>query len=164
MYFNLYPAKEFRLGIYSGIFVIYLQCRSPESRTANLVFYALCLLYVLSTANFVVDLLGYTIGVSNNSISKNIIFLSIMQLYRRMDTLPVQLQLDFLFRIEIVQTVLFGCCDVIGQSILVSTNHCTSSIHVNLQTLKIYRCWIVWGKNIRVIIIPSFLVIACLGQ
>ena len=27
-----------------------------------------------------------------------------------------------------------------------------------------YRCWIVWGKDIRVIIIPSFLAIAYMGQ
>ena len=29
---------------------------------------------------------------------------------------------------------------------------------------KIYRCWIVWGKNIRIVIIPSFLAITLLGQ
>ena len=29
---------------------------------------------------------------------------------------------------------------------------------------KIYRCWIVWGKNIHVTIIPSILAIAYLGQ
>ena len=140
MYFNLYPAKEVQLfpglGIYSGIFVLYLQCQSPESRTANMVFYTLCVLYILSTAIVVVDLLYFTVGVSNNSISKNIIFLPIMQLYTLLNTLPVQLQLDLLsmiFRITIVQSVLLGCCDVIGQCIPVSTNHCTSSIHLTLQ-------------------------------
>ena len=140
MYFNLYPAKEVQLfpglGIYSGIFVTYLQCRLPESRTANIVFYALCVLYILSTASVVVDLLAFTLTVSNNSISKNIIFLSVMQLYTGLNTLPVQVQLDLdsmLFRIGIVQIVLFGCCDVIGQCILVSTNPCTSSIHLTIQ-------------------------------
>ena len=144
MYFNLYPAKEVQLfpglGIYSGIFVSYLQCRSPESRMANIVFYALCVLYILSTASVVVDLLAFTLTVSNNSISKNIIFLSVMhcgQLYTGLNTLPVQVQLDLdsmLFRIGIVQIVLFGCCGVIGQCILVSTNPCTtSSIHLTIQ-------------------------------
>ena len=144
MYFNLYSAKEVQLfpglGIYSGIFVLYLQCRrSPESRTAKIVLYALCLLYILSTAAVVVDLLNYTLGVSNNSISKNIIFLSVMQLYYGqygLYTLPVQLQLDLdsmIYRITIAETVLLGCCDVVGQSILVSTNHCTSSIRLTLQ-------------------------------
>ena len=32
------------------------------------------------------------------------------------------------------------------------------------KSSKIYRCWIVWGKNIRVVIIPSFLAIAYLGE
>ena len=32
------------------------------------------------------------------------------------------------------------------------------------KSLKIYRCWIVWGQNIRVVIIPSFLAVAYLGQ
>ena len=140
MYFNLYPAKEVQLfpglGIYSGIFILYLQCRSPESRTANIVFYALWVLFILSTANVVMDLLENTLGVSNNSISKNIIFLSVMQMYTLLNTLPVKLQPDLdsmLFRINIALTVLLGCCDVIGQCILVSTNHCTSSIHLTFQ-------------------------------
>ena len=81
MYFNLYPAKEVQLfpglGIYSGIFAIYfkLQCVlvSKESRTTSIVFYALCLLYVLSTASVACDLLEFVIQVSNNSICKYII-------------------------------------------------------------------------------------------
>ena len=59
-----------------------------------------------------------------------------MQLYIDLNTLPVQLQLDLesmIFRIGFVQTVLFGCCDIIGQCILVSTNLCSSSIHLTLQ-------------------------------
>ena len=32
------------------------------------------------------------------------------------------------------------------------------------KSSKIYRCWIVWGQNIRVVIIPSLLAIAYLGQ
>ena len=133
----LYPSKEVQLfpglGIYSGLFVTYLQCRSPESRTANIVSYALCVLFILSTANAVMDLLNATLGVSNNSISKNIIFLSVMQMNLIFNTLPVQLQLDLnsmLFRVVIVQTILSGCCDIISQCILVSTNHCTSIIHL----------------------------------
>ena len=62
------------LGIYSGIFAIYLQHSSKESRTATIIFYALCLLYVLSAATVVSDLLSYTIEVSNNSICNSSIF------------------------------------------------------------------------------------------
>jgi len=73
-------AKEVQLfpglGLYSGIFAMYLQCLPSESRTATIVFYALCLLYVLSTVNVVVDLANNVLGeiVSNNSFCKNIIF------------------------------------------------------------------------------------------
>ena len=63
------------LGIYSAIFVIYLHCvLSKESRTTTIIFYALCLLYVLTTATIACDLLNYVIGVSTNSFSKYINF------------------------------------------------------------------------------------------
>ena len=69
---QLYPG----LGIYSGIFAIYLQCVSKESRTGTKIFYTLCLLYVLSTATVVGDLLEFkfAIDVSSNSICKIINF------------------------------------------------------------------------------------------
>ena len=70
-------AKEIQLfpglGIYSGIFAIYLQCPSKESRMATIVFYALCLLYILSTAAVISDLLALVLEVSNKSTCKNII-------------------------------------------------------------------------------------------
>ena len=76
---NLYLAEEVQLfpglGLYSAIFAIYLQCPSKESRMATIVFYALCLLYVLSTVTVVSDVLALILEVSNNSICKNIIFL-----------------------------------------------------------------------------------------
>jgi len=43
------------------------------------------------------------------------------------------------YHIGIVQVTVFACCDFIAQFIL------------------IYRCWIMWGYSIRVVIIPSFL-------
>ena len=61
-------------GLYSGIFAIYLQCPSKRSGTALILFYAVCLLYVLSTASFVSDLTALILQVSNNSIRKNTIF------------------------------------------------------------------------------------------
>ena len=84
MCFSLYPAKDVQLfpglGIYSGIFAIYLQFASKDSRTTTIIFYALCLLYVLSIATVVSDLLNYLVDsdVSNNSICKNIIYLLVM--------------------------------------------------------------------------------------
>ena len=65
------------LGLYSGIFVMYLQCQSNGStgRMATSVFYAICLLYVLATFSFISDLILKVLSVSNISIcSKNIIF------------------------------------------------------------------------------------------
>ena len=68
-------AKEVQLfpglGLYSGIFAMYLQCPSKRSGTAIIHFYAVCLLYVLSTASFVCDLAALILQVSNNSICKN---------------------------------------------------------------------------------------------
>ena len=77
-------AKEVQLfpdlGLYSGLFAVYLKCQSNKStgRTASIVFYAICLLYGLSTVNFVSDLAAVileVLQVSNNIIcSKDIIF------------------------------------------------------------------------------------------
>ena len=70
----LLVAKEVQLfsgvGIYSGIFAVYFQCPSNTSktRTANVVFCALCLLYVLSAATLALDLEAVMYDVSNNSI------------------------------------------------------------------------------------------------
>ena len=67
------------LGIYSGILVMYFQCQSESKRstggTTTIIFYAVCLLYVLSTVNFILDLAVLEREVSNNSIcNRNIIF------------------------------------------------------------------------------------------
>ncbi|KAF8815192.1 hypothetical protein BYT27DRAFT_7334053 [Phlegmacium glaucopus] len=110
----------FLYGIYSGIFAIYLQGtlkRSTDKRN-NIIFYALCVLYVLSVVNVVGDIARLTYDFIGN--------------------LTTALQLYFL------ETTAFGCCDFIAQSIL------------------IYRCWIVWGCNIRVVILPSILAVAYL--
>ena len=36
-------------------------------------------------------------------------------------------------------------------------------IHLKSSS-KIYRCWIVWGQDIRIVILPAFLAIAYIGQ
>ena len=76
------PAKEVQLlpgglGLYSGIFAMYLQCLSKKSRTTIILFYAVCLLYVLSTALFVGDLIALIFYVSINPIcKKSFLFIS----------------------------------------------------------------------------------------
>ena len=45
-------------------------------------------------------------------------------------------------------------------------NHssCIHHLFYSPKSSKIHRCWIVWGKNIHIVIIPSFLAITLLGQ
>ena len=120
-----------------------------------IVFYAICLLYILSTVTFISDFVALIIEVSNNSIcSKNVIFLSVVQ--TRIGA--------SISSIGTVQGVVSGCCDFLAQCILVRINHCTHHLFNSPKSSKIYRCWIVWDQNIRVIIIPLFLAVAYLGQ
>ena len=65
------------IGVYSGIFAIYLQCPSNESRTrtANIVYYIICLLYVFCAATVVCNLLIYILEVSDRFFYKHIIFI-----------------------------------------------------------------------------------------
>ena len=144
---------------------MYLHCSLNKSRTATIVFYALCLLYVLSTATIVSDVINVILKVSNNPICKNINFLSVQ--WRIGSTLSLQFEMDIqsiYFRLSIVQAIAVGGCDFIAQCILVRIIHYTYYPFYSPKSSKIYRCWIVWGQNIRVVIIPSFLAIAYLGQ
>ena len=63
-----------------------------------------------------------------------------------------------------LQTVSSGCCDFLAQCILVRINHCTYHPFYSPKSSKIYRCWIVWDQNIRVVILPSFFAVAYLGR
>ena len=120
---------------------MYLQCSSNKSRTATIIFYALCLLYVLSAATVISDLVAV-----------------ILQPQGQIDSTRT------LFNVTIVQSIAVGGCDFIAQSVLVRINHCTYyHPFYSPKSLKIYRCWIVWGQNILVVIIPSFLAVAYLG-
>ena len=72
-----------------------------------------------------------------------------------------------IYHLSIVQVrfTLIGCCDLITQCILVRINHCAyHAFYSATKSSKIYRCWIMWGNNIRVVIIPSFLAIISIGQ
>ena len=154
------------LGIYSGIFAVYLQRPQNKSGTASIIFYALCVLYVLSTVSALLDLVAGMIEiVSNNSICKNIIFKnSVVQILTE-NSDNTQLLQSFEFHISIVQGTVSGCCDFLAQSILVRIlNHFTYHPFYSPKSSKIYRCWIVWGQIISVVIVPSFLAIAYLGQ
>ena len=72
-----YQVKLFHrdgLGIYTGIFVLYLNYAWKKSRAA-VILYALCLLYVLSAITLAADVTRLVYSVSNDtSICQNIIF------------------------------------------------------------------------------------------
>ncbi|KAF8815206.1 hypothetical protein BYT27DRAFT_7249401 [Phlegmacium glaucopus] len=110
----------FLYGLYSGIFAIYLRGTSKRStdKRNNILFYALCALYVLSVVTLVIGTAAFIYDIIGN--------------------------LTTILQLLLVQSTVFGCCDFIAQSIL------------------IYRCWIVWGCNIRVVILPSILAVAYL--
>ena len=146
------------LGVYSGTLAIYFQCQSNKSsgRTTSIISYAICLLHVLTTVSFASDLAAFILleEVSNNSIcSKNIIFLSVVQTGASQP-----------FFVLTIQVTVSGCCDFLAQIILVRIKHCIYHPFYSPKSSKIYRCWIVWGQNIRVVIVPSFLAVAYLGR
>jgi len=114
----------FLFGLYSGIFALYLQCLHASKTDAvnakNILFYALCFLYILSVATIGFDIVSYVVDSDIGN-------------------------LNLVYAITTTQFTLFAFCDFIAQSIL------------------IYRCWIVWGQNIRVVIVPSILAFAFLA-
>jgi len=115
------PITTFGLGLYSGIFAVYLIICSSNKFTGKMtstVFYGLCILYILSTVTYVIDFVQSFYLFSNTYFS------------------------NFHVILAILQTIASGLCDFVAQCIM------------------IYRCWIVWNKNIHVVIIPSFLAIA----
>ena len=95
---------------------------------AIFLFYAVCLLYVLSTASFVSDLVALILEVSKNSIYsiKILFFISVVQTH--IATLPRQLRIDSqIIKLHIfrAQVTAYGCCDFLAQCILVRINHYT---------------------------------------
>ena len=64
----------------------------------------------------------------------------------------------------IFQVAASGCYDFLAQFMSTHKQLYLSSALLTQIFKKVYRCWIVWGQNIRVAIIPSFLAIAYLGQ
>ena len=101
-------------GLYSGIFAIYLQHRGSQqgtNRANNILFYALWVLYALTTATIIVHIL---IFFSNDAVS--------MDDHRCLTLFELVLQnVETVYHLEIIDVTLFALCDVISQSILVRT-------------------------------------------
>jgi hypothetical protein len=143
---------------------MYLQLERPpnKSRTAYIIFYALCVLYVLSTVNVVIDLVVRTLKTSNMSICKYITqALLKLSCERQPEEIVAVFRMNLL---QLAQGTVIGLCDFFAQCILVRINHCIYHSFYSPKFSKIYRCWIVWGQTIRVVIVPSFLAITFLGQ
>ena len=103
------------LGLYSGIFAMYLQhCGSQQStdraNSKNILFYALWGLYALTTATIIIEVLQFC---WNDSVSMDDYhcLTSLLQLILQ--------NVEILYHLEIIEITLFGFCDVIAQSILV---------------------------------------------
>ncbi|KAF8801566.1 hypothetical protein BYT27DRAFT_7198099 [Phlegmacium glaucopus] len=114
--------QGFFYGLYTAIFVMYLQyyaAKESTYRSTTIIFCAHCVLYVLTVATFTFNLAITVIETET------------------MNTLV-------LYCSYVISVIIYGFCDFISQAILV------------------YRCWIVWGYNTYVVIIPAILTFAFL--
>ena len=92
-----------------------------------MIFYSLCILYVLSMALVPLDTAKFILAVSNkNSIRNN-----------NSDGIVAQelgIKGRIIYTTYMIPTIICGCCDFISQSILVRMNHVYHLfIHANLQ-------------------------------
>ena len=83
--------------------------RQSTDKAKNILFYALCLLYALSAATNIIDMLGFFWPdlVSMDDHGCLILFQLVIQ--------PI------FYHLAIIGIILFACCDFIAQSILVRT-------------------------------------------
>lgn len=144
---------------------MYLQYQASKKGTdimQNVLFYLLWILYLLSIITIAGDITDFILTVSNNSAYDNENIFSLGLVMQYLDTRPhsVSLLLNLLF----LQITITGLCDFLAQIILVSTVNYPYHAFYSLKSSKIYRCWLVWGRNIPVIILPSFFSITFLGE
>ena len=104
------------LGLYSGVFAMYLQYHSLSAKGADnarqTFSYALCVLYALAVAFIAFDIVIFVAVLTSVHFSTS--RLSAMQ--------TPDLNMSTVYRLgSIVQPIMCGFCDFIGQSILVRT-------------------------------------------
>lgn len=103
-------------------------------KTKHIIFYSLCVLYVLSLGTVIVDMIDFL--VSNGSVhnSNNPFFtFSVVQLLADSAVFPLYL----------ILTTLVACCDFISQFILVRMDHTQAYpflIRANCQDLPLLDC------------------------
>ena len=136
---------------------MYLQHHgSPQrtEKTKSILFYALSVVYTLSATTIITDILVFSWpgAVSMNYHCCFNFFQLVVQ------------NIEIVYHLQIMQAISFACCDFIAQSVLVRKIwQCLSICLTHLILQKIFRCWIVWGRNIHVVILPSILAFAFLG-
>ena len=103
------------LGLYSGIFGMYLQHSGSQQSTykaKNILFYALWVLYALSAATVIFDILTfcwvYAVSMDDHRC------LTLFQLF--LQNIETQY-----YDLDIIENTVFACCDFITQIILVRT-------------------------------------------
>jgi hypothetical protein len=102
---------------------MYLRCPLKESRTAIIVFYVLCLLYVLSMVTFAIDLLNFALEVEVSSTNSILEIIIIQMLIGALSPKLQNGSQSMIYRVYIVPTVANGSCDFVAQCILVCLNH-----------------------------------------
>ena len=119
-------------GFYSGIFAIYLQHHGSQQsthRTNNILFYALWVLYALTMATSIVEILTfcsvYAVSMDN---------------HRCLTLFELVLQnVETVYQINLIDGTLFALCDVMAQSILVcttgNTHHYSSNSSKDISLL-----------------------------
>ena len=142
MCFNLYPAWKSPIiprsrNLFRNIRHISTMHNDEESRTINIVFYSLCLLYILSTATVLSDLLEVIFEASNNSIYyKNNTFISYTVACQFTtssisDRLTVNVLSHFNYPNHIKRLLWLQCPVHIGMHKIILPTICF--IHLNLQ-------------------------------
>ena len=139
---------------------MYLQCHASTEETGNtskIIFYALCVLYLLSVVVLVLDVLTFVVS------SHELFFFFEKKKNALISGAVASTQLPILhlyYSTRGIWLLRFY------RPKYPSTHKLTMPIILlySSKSSKIYRCWIVWNSNIRVVIIPSILALAYLGS
>ena len=106
-----------RPGLYSGIFTMYLlhHYGSQQSidKAKNILFYALWVLYALSAATIILEILEFflpeTVSIGDHA--------NCLTLFQSLVLQDIEIQ----YHLGIIQYTVFACCDFIAQFVLVRT-------------------------------------------
>ena len=145
-------------GLYSGIFAIYLQhCGSQQStdRAKNILFYALWVLYALTTATIIVDMLEFC---WNDPVS--------MDDHPCLTLFQLVLQnIEILYHLLIIQNTVFAFCDVIAQFILVRpTGDAYHHLSNSSKDISLLGCVALQHSCCDRYVIPSIRILRYIGS